>query len=108
MRIRAFLARRRAAGFPLIRRAGAALFSPGGTVPGPTPDSEPIEQPKGWLRSKTIVATIAGFVYTVGVTRGWWDIPQEDFLALAVPIITMVGAIWGRITAKKRVAGALR
>ena len=94
------------AGFPLIRRAGAALLSPGGTTPGPTPDDPPVEVPKGWLRSKTIVATIAGFAYTLGITLGLWDIPQEDFLAIAIPLLTAAGAIYGRLAAKSPVSGS--
>jgi len=105
MFILSFLNNRRKAGFPLLRRAGAALLSPGGSVPGATANAPPVEMPKGLLRSKTIVATLAGFIYTGGVALGLWDMPQEQFLAIAIPAVTTIIAVYGRIVAKTPLKG---
>ena len=54
---------------------------------------------KGILRSKTILSGIAIAVYPVGLEFGWWS--PEGWETIAIPLLGLVGIVWGRGTAKK-------
>ena len=60
-------------------------------------------EPKGVLRSRTIVGALALTIYPLGIQWGWWDVPQEDWEAMLVPVVGGALAIWGRFAAKKSI-----
>ena len=63
-------------------------------------------EPKGILASKTVLGTLVAAVYGIGIAVGWWETPEEEWMAIAIPALAGIIALWGRITVKKPIIRA--
>lgn len=56
---------------------------------------------KGMILSKTGIFATGGFVYTLGLGRGWWD--PDSWETVVIPAVTYIGTLIGRWLAKKNI-----